>query len=143
MLCCCLHGMNEHHIRFASLRREARHMIAEVARVELRVLVDLSSQKAGTERAERNKADTKLFEHRQNIVFWSAPEKRVFTLQRCHRLHSVGLTDGAYARFRQSKVLDLSLGNQLFHCASDLLDRHIGIDAVLVEEVYMVCTKPL
>jgi hypothetical protein len=46
--------MYEGHVRFASLRREAWRVIAEVARIELRVLVDLSSQKASTERAERN-----------------------------------------------------------------------------------------
>src|SRR4051812_11879612 len=102
--------MDEHHVRFASLRREAWHVIAEVGRVELRVLVDLSGQKAGAERAERNKADTKLFEHGQNIVFWSAPEERVFALQGCHGLHGMSATDRLCACFGQAKVLHLAIG---------------------------------
>ena len=36
----------------------------------------------------------------------------------------------------------LTLGNQIFYRTGDFLDRHVGIDAMLVEEVDMVCAKP-
>ena len=40
-----------------------------------------------------------------------------------------------HPRFRQTEVLDLALLDQLFHGARDILDRHLGIDAMLVEEI--------
>src|SRR6266571_6673259 len=39
------------------------------------------------------------------------------------------------ARLRQAEVLDLAFADELLHGTGDVLDRHIGVDAVLVEEV--------
>jgi hypothetical protein len=78
----CLHGMHEYHVSFSSLWREAWNLVAEVAWIELGVLVDLPSQEASPERAERYEPDSKLFEHGQDIVFRSAPKERGFALQR-------------------------------------------------------------
>ena len=36
----------------------------------------------------------------------------------------------------------LSFGNEFAHRAGDLFDRHLGIDAMLVEEVDHVGTQP-
>ena len=118
-------------------------MVAEVARVELGVFVDLPRQEAGTERAERNEADSKLFEHGQDIVFRTAPEEGVFALQGGDWLHGVSFADGVYTRFRQAKVLHLALGDQFLHSAGNFLDRHIWIDAMLVEEIDVVGAQPL
>jgi len=40
-------------------------------------------------------------------------------------------------------VLDLALTDQVFHRARDVLDGHIGIDAVLVEQVDHLDSQPL
>ena len=39
------------------------------------------------------------------------------------------------AGFGQAEVLDLALADQLLHRAGHVLDRHVRIDAVLVEQV--------
>jgi hypothetical protein len=43
----------------------------------------------------------------------------------------------------EAKVLDLALVDQLLDGAGDLLDRDVGIDPVLVEQVDAVGAKPL
>ena len=40
-------------------------------------------------------------------------------------------------------MLDLALGDQILHRAGDVLDRHIGIDPVLVEQVDHLDPQPL
>ena len=47
------------------------------------------------------------------------------------------------AGFGQADVADLALLDQLGHAADRLLDRHVGIDPVLVEEVDRVDAEPL
>ena len=42
---------------------------------------------------------------------------------------------GGRVRLRQAEVLHLALGDQGAHGARDLLDRHVRIDPVLIEEV--------
>jgi hypothetical protein len=39
------------------------------------------------------------------------------------------------SRLRQTQMSDFPLLNQIFHCSGDILDRHFGIDAVLIEQV--------
>ena len=51
--------------------------------------------------------------------------------------------DRLHACFREAEVLDLALLNQLFHRAGDLFDRHVRINAVLVEEVDGLDLQPL
>ena len=51
--------------------------------------------------------------------------------------------DRLHPRLRQPEVLDLAFLNQLPNGASDVLDRHVLIDAVLIEEVNCVRPKPL
>jgi hypothetical protein len=47
----------------------------------------------------------------------------------------MGAPDRLHARFRKAEVLDLALLDQLLHRASDVFDRHVRIDAVLIEEI--------
>lgn len=49
-----------------------------------------------------------------------------------------GLTHLAHAPMQ-----DLALGHELFHQASDVLDRRLGVDAVLVEQVDPVSLQTL
>jgi hypothetical protein len=55
----------------------------------------------------------------------------------------MGLADRLRASFRQTEMLDLAFRDQVFDGSGDVLDRHVGIDAVLVEKIDHVCSKPL
>ena len=52
-----------------------------------------------------------------------------------YRLHRVCAANRLHARFRQPEVLHLALGDQLLHRARDVLDRHLRVDAMLVEQI--------
>jgi len=47
----------------------------------------------------------------------------------------VGAPDRLRASFGEAEVLDLAFPDQFLHRPRDLLDRHVRVDAVLVEEV--------
>jgi hypothetical protein len=51
------------------------------------------------------------------------------------RLDRVCATNGFCSGLRKAEVLDLAGLNQILHCARDILDRHVWIDAVLVEKI--------
>ena len=51
------------------------------------------------------------------------------------RLHRVGAADGRGAGLGQAEVLHLARVDQLLDRAGDVLDRHVGVDPVLVEQV--------
>ena len=52
-------------------------------------------------------------------------------------------TDGVQPRFGQPEVPDLAFANQVFDRTGDVFDRHVGVDAVLVEEVDPIGLEPL
>jgi hypothetical protein len=58
-----------------------------------------------------------------------------FALQSGDRLNRVSATHCLRTRFRQAEVLDLTRPDQILYRARDILDRHVGIDTVLVEQV--------
>ena len=80
---------------------------------------------------------------RQEFGFGAAPEQRILALHRGDRLHRVCAADGLDARFRQPEVLDLALGDQVLDRAGDVLDRHVRVDAMLIEQVDAVGSQPL
>ena len=129
------------HVRAPGFWREAGHVVAEVGRVELRVLVDLAGQEPGAERAERHEPYAQLLQRRQQLDLRAAPEQRILALHRGDGQHRVGAANGLHACFRQAEMLHLACGDQLLDRASDILDRHVGIDAVLIEQVDPVGTK--
>ena len=47
----------------------------------------------------------------------------------------MGAADGLRAGLGQAEVLDLAFPDQVLHRARDVLDRHVRVDAVLVEQV--------
>ena len=127
----------------AGLRREARDDVAEVGAVERRVLVDRAGEKSLAERAEGNEADAEFLERRQDLLFGLAPPQRILALQRRDRLHRMGAADRLHAGFGQAEVLDLALLDQVLHRAGHVFDRHVRIDAVLVEEIDALGPQPL
>ena len=72
-----------------------------------------------------------------------APPQRVLALQRGHRLDGVGPADRRRPGLGQAEVPDLARRDQLADRAGDVLDRHVRVDPVLVEEVDHVGAQPL
>ena len=54
----------------------------------------------------------------------------------------MGAPERLDARLGHAEMPDLALGDQVLDRAGDVLDRHVGIDAVLVEEVDGVDAEP-
>ena len=59
------------------------------------------------------------------------------------RLDRVGAANRLHARLRQPEVFDLAFADQVLDRARDVLDRHVGIDAVLIEEIDPIGLEPL
>ena len=131
--------------RFASqsVGVEAGDRAAEVGAVEGRGLVDLPREEALAERAERHEADPELLEGRQDLLLRLAPPERVLALQGRDRLDGVGAADRLHACLGEAEVPDLARLDQLLHGTGHVLDRHLRVDAVLVEEVDRVRPEPL
>ena len=115
---------------------------AEVAVGEGGRAVDGAGEEALAERAEGHEADAELEQGRQDLGFGFAPPQGVFALQRGDRLDGVGAADDVDAGFGQAEVGDLAGVDELLDGAGDVLDRHVGVDAVLVEQVDAVDVQP-
>jgi len=84
---------------------------------------------------------------RSSALSCSAAAPR-FSCRRCslqggHRLHRVRAANGVGTRLGQPEVLHLAFGDQLLDRAGHVLDRHIRVHAVLVEQVDAVGAQPL
>ncbi len=125
------------------LGREARQRAAEIVAAETGLPGDRAGEEPLAERAVGHEADPEFLERRQHAFLGPAPPQRIFALQRRHRLDRMGAADGFFAGFGQSEMLDLALGDQVPDRAGDVLDRHVGIDAVLIEQVDGLDPQPL
>ena len=96
---------------------------------------DRAGEEALAERAERNKPMPSSSSIGRTSASGSPPPQRIFALQRRHRLHGVRAADRLHAGFRHAEMLDLAFSDQVLHRAGHVLDRHVGIDAVLVEKI--------
>jgi hypothetical protein len=54
----------------------------------------------------------------------------------------VGASDGVYPCLGEAEVGDLAGGDEFLHGTGDFLDRHVGVDAVLVEQVDGLHVQP-
>ena len=118
-------------------------MLRKSVAVEFGVLVDLAGQKAFAERAEGHEADPEFFERRDDFRFGLSPPQRVFALQRGDRLHRVRAANRLHARFGKAEVLHFALLDQVLHRTRHVLDGHIRVDAVLIEQIDDVGLQPL
>ena len=55
----------------------------------------------------------------------------------------MGSPDRLHARLGKAEVLDLALPDQVLHRARDVLDGHVRIDAVLIEQIDAIGLEPL
>ena len=75
-------------------------------------------------------------------AFGFAPEQGVLALQGGDGLDGVGAADGLRACFGEPEVAHFARVDQLLDGAGDVLDRHLRVDAVLVEQVDGVDPEP-
>src|SRR6266852_3508654 len=137
------HQINQSLVRFAILRAETRHAAAEIGAIELCVRVDLASQEAFAQRAERNEANSKLLQRGHHRLFRLAPEQRVLALKCSDGLNCMGPANRLYARFRKTEVLHLAFLNQILHSARNIFDRYIHVDPMLIEEINSIDLEAL
>src|SRR5215212_6086563 len=121
---------------------EPREVVSEVSIGEAGGGVDAAGEEALAERAERHQADAQLEQGGQDFGFGFTPEQRVLTLQRGDGLDGVGAADDVDTGFGQAEVGDLPGVDQLFYGPGDVLDRHLGVDPVLVQQVDPVGVEP-
>src|SRR5947209_11826819 len=134
--------INQRLIRLPCLRREAREEVAEVRAVEGRVLVHLACEEALAEWAVGHEADTEFLAGRNHFRLRPPPPERVFVLYGRDRLDGVRAADRLHSRFRETEVLDLALLNQLLHRARHVLNRHLRVNAVLIEQINRLDLEP-
>jgi hypothetical protein len=130
-------------VRLSSLRRKARHDVAEVGPVERRVLADRAGEKALAQRAEGNEADSKLFQRWQHLLLGFPPPQGIFALKCRDLLNRMRTPDGLHAGFRKPEMPDLAFPDQVLYRSRDILDRHIRVDAVLIEQIDGLGPEPL
>ena len=59
-----------------------------------------------------------------------------------HGLNGVGATDRLRSRLGKAEVFDLTFLDQLLHRSRHVLDRHVRVDAVLIEEIDDIDLQP-
>ena len=67
--------LDQRSIRLPGLRRETEYSVTEFGVVEGGILVDLAREIALAQRAEGNKADSEIFESRNDLRFSSSATK--------------------------------------------------------------------
>src|ERR1700722_5288466 len=88
-------------VRLRRLRREARQHRAEIALLDLSVLVHRAGQEAPAERAVRDQPDAEFLADLKNPVrLRPTCPQRIFVLKGRDRLHCMGASDRLHARLR-------------------------------------------
>jgi hypothetical protein len=75
-------------------------------------------------------------------VSGESPSKRILTLKRRDRLDRMSPTSVRSTNLRHTEVLDLTFMDEVSDCASHFVDRHIWVDAILIEQVDEVGVAP-
>ena len=114
---------------------EAGNDVPEIGTVECRVLVDGAREEALAQRAEGNEADAEFLERRQELLLGLSPEQGVFALNRGDRLDGVRPPDRLRARLGKAEVSDFAFADQVLDRAGDIFDRHVRVNAMLIEEI--------
>jgi hypothetical protein len=81
-----------------------------------------------------------FFKRRDHLAFGLARPQRVLTLQRRDRLDGVRAADRLRARLGEAEMPHLAFADQVLDRARHVLDRHVGVDPMLVEQIDHVPT---
>src|SRR5580692_11178988 len=79
----------------------------------------------------------------QSVLFRISIHERILRLKCGDGLNRVCFADGAGACFRETEMQHLALLYKLFHRSRNVLDWHIRINAMLIEEVNVVRPETL
>src|SRR5438105_7072313 len=93
---------------------------------------ELPGQKSATERAVRDKSNSKLSASSENLVLWIARPERVLGLQGSDGMNLHSSSQCLRSRFREPDMADFAFLHELRHCAYGLFNWRIRIDAMLV-----------
>ena len=80
------------------------------------------------------------------VKHFGLSEAGVQTIRRAHAVQPVAALQSEYSlwwREPEAEVFDLARLDQLLHRARDIFDRHVRIDAMLIEQIDAVGSKPL
>src|SRR2546426_7060571 len=135
LFCDAAEQINQGLVRLERFRSETREGAAEVGAIEGRFLVHLPREKTLAQRAVRHEADSEFLQGRYHFLLRGSRPQRVFALERSDRLDLVRATDRLHSRFGKAEALDLTLLNHLPYSSGHVLDRHVQINPVLIEEV--------
>ena len=130
-------------VRSAGFLGESGQLSAQVAFGEGGGAVDGAGEEAFAEGAERYEPDAELDQGGQDLGFGFTPEQRVLALQGGDGLDGVGAADDVDASLGEAEVTDLAGVDEVLDSTGDVLDRHVGVDAVLVEQVDPLGVEPL
>ncbi len=133
---------NERHVLVVVLALQPRLVAAEIGCGQFLGAGEGTGEEPAAERRVGDDADPQRPAGGQDLGLDPALPERILGLQRADRVHGVGAPERRCARFRQAEVADLPGLDELGHGAHDLLDRHGGVDAMLVEEVDPVGSQP-
>ena len=115
----------------------------EVALVQLVRRREAAGEKAAPERRVGDEADPQLAAGRQDLGLRVARPERVLGLHGGDRMDGVRAADRVGRGLAEADVAHLALLDELAHRADRLLDRNVGVDAVLVVEVDVIGAQPL
>src|SRR5579863_2042354 len=94
--------------------------------------------------APRYKADSKFFAGiERSILFRVTIHERILCLERCDGLNGMCFANGVGASLREAEMQHLSVFDKLLHGTRNVLDWHIWIDPMLVEEIDAVRPETL
>jgi hypothetical protein len=116
----------------------------EVALLQVVRRRDLAGEEPTTERRVGDEPDAEVatgVEHA--VVLRIASPQRVLGLERSDRVRRVPAPQRVRRSLAHPEVANLAGSDELAHRADGVLDRHVGVDAVLVVEVDDVDTEPL
>src|SRR5262249_26018491 len=103
---------------------------------------ETAGEESAPERGVRDEPDAELAAGWENLRLGVTGPQRVLGLHGGDRMDGVRAANRLGRRLTEADVTDLALVDQLRQRADRLLDRHVGIDAVLVVEVDILRAEP-
>src|SRR6185295_303883 len=130
-----VYSLNQLEILREALASEPRRVAAVIISGEIIEALDLTRQESAAERTVGNKANPKLANRLEDLIFRIAAPQRILGLKRADRMHRVRSSDRFRSRLAQAEVSHLARLNQLRHCADGIFDRNARIDTMLIIEI--------
>ena len=114
---------------------KSRMGVTAVGRKEIVAVLEGAGEETAPKRTIGDKANAKLAQCRQDLVFDVARPQGIFGLQGGQRMHSVGAADGTRASLAESEVADLALFHQAGHGADRVFNGDVRVDAMDIVEI--------